>query len=192
MRSDGLTRCNWVTRVHCGAARLKAERACLEGWWADGFHAPCSVGGVLAGNCSRIIFWPLSTPDRSLRVIGALFCRLRQYTLEVPCNCTIALTGDLLQLRSVEYGDSSTCVFDDAVLLERPSDTDHRGSVHTQCLGKIVLGQREFVGADPVVRAQEPTRKTLLHRMKRITDHGLKELGEQSVRVPSEEIAQFG
>src|SRR5262249_41271352 len=149
-------------------------------------------GVRVLGPDGDLIFWPSSTPDRSLSVIGALFCGLRQYTLEVPCNGTIALTGGLFQLRSIEYGDSSTCIIDDAVLLERPSDTDHRGSVHTQCLSKTVLGQREFVGADPVLRAQEPTRKTLLHRMKSITDYGLKKLGEQSVRVPSEEIAQFG
>ena len=48
----------------------------------------------------------------------------------------------------------------------------------------------EFVGADAVLSTQEPARKTLLHRMKSITDYGLKHLGEQSVRVPSEEIAQ--
>src|SRR5262249_19733569 len=123
---------------------------------------------------------------------GALFCGLRQYSLEVPGNRTIALAGGFLQLGSVEYGDSSTCVFDDAVVPERASDTDHRGSMHTERLSKVVLGQRELVSADPVLSTQEPTRKTLLHRMKRITDHGLKHLGEQSVRIPSEEISQLG
>src|SRR5262249_55010789 len=41
----------------------------------------------LAFRVNDLIFWPLPTHNCSFRVIGALFRGLRQYTLEVPCNC---------------------------------------------------------------------------------------------------------
>jgi hypothetical protein len=125
----------------------------------------------------------------SLRVLDALRLGHPQYALVVPGNRAITFARGFLELGPVEYRETTPRITDDAVVLEQSSNPDHRRPVHPQHLSEIFLREWKLVAGNAVLCRQQPSRKSLLHRVKRITNYGLKNLREQRICVPGKEIA---
>jgi len=137
----------------------------------------------------RLVLGLTPTLACSLRVLDALRLGQPQYALVVPGNRAITFARDFLELGPVDYREATPRSTDDAVVLEQSSNPDHRRPVHAQHLSEIFLRERKLVAGNAVLRHQQPSRETLSHRVKRIANYGLKNLREQHVCVPIEEIA---
>jgi hypothetical protein len=138
---------------------------------------------------SRLVLGLTLTLAHFLRVLDALRLGQPQYALVVPGNRAITFARGFLELGPVEYRETTPRIADDAVVLERPRNPDQRRPVHPQHLREIFLRERKVVAGNAVLRRQQPSCKTLRHGVNRITNYGLKNLREQRVCVPGEEIA---
>jgi len=125
----------------------------------------------------------------SLRVLDALGLGQSQNALVVHGNRAITFARSFLELGPVDYRETTPRPADNAVVLEQSSNPDHRRPVHPQHLSEILLREWKLLADNAVLRHQQPSCKTLSHRVKRIANYGLKNLREQHVCVPIEEIA---
>jgi hypothetical protein len=125
----------------------------------------------------------------SLRILDARRLGQSQYALIMPGNRAITFTRGFLELGPIGYRETTPRTTDDAVMLEQSRNPDHRRPVHPQHLSEKFLRERKLVAGNAVLRHQQPSCKTLSHRVKRITNYGLKNLREQHICVAIEEIA---
>jgi hypothetical protein len=125
----------------------------------------------------------------SLCVLDALLLGRPQYALVMPGNRAITFAGGFLELGPVDHRETTPRTTDDAVVLEQSSNPDHCRPVNPQHLSEVFLREWKLVGDNAVLRHQQPSCKALSHRVKRIANDGLKNLRQQHVCVPLEEIA---
>jgi hypothetical protein len=66
----------------------------------------------------------------------------------------------------------------------RPGDTLAASSQH---VGDELLGEQQFRRPHPVVCEQQPAAESLLDRVKSVADGGLRDLGDQRLRVAQQQ-----
>lgn len=88
----------------------------------------------------------------SLRVLDALLLGQPQYALVVPGNRAITFARSFFELGSVDYREMTPRLTDDAVVLERLSNPDHRRPMHPQHLSEIFLREWKLVAGNAVLR----------------------------------------
>src|SRR6202023_3696142 len=91
-------------------------------------------------------------PACSLRVLDALLLGQPQYALVVPGNRAITFARSFFELGSVDYREMTPRLTDDAVVLERLSNPDHRRPMHPQQLSEIFLREWKLVAGNAVLR----------------------------------------
>jgi hypothetical protein len=188
---DCVSSCQANPNVPVGRrGQCKAYCTCSSGLMGRVYPDYAAVNAVTTKEPqSRLVLGLTLMLACSLRVLDALRLGQPQYALVVPGNSAITFARALLELGPVDHRETTPRTTDDAVVLEQSSNSDHCRPVNPQHLSEIFLRQWKLVAANAVLRHQQPSRKTLSHRVKRITNDGLKNLREQHVCVPIEEIA---
>src|SRR3954471_24411732 len=83
----------------------------------------------------------------------------------VLANDAVASTGGTLESRPVDNRDAAVGVRDEASLLQYARGDRHARAPHAEHQRQELVGQRELVGADAIVRHQQPARAPLFDRM---------------------------
>jgi hypothetical protein len=104
----------------------------------------------------------------------------------------VALTGGRLQAAPVDDSDPAPAVGDKPGPLECPRSETDRLATDAEHLGQELVGEREVVPPDSIVRHQQPAAGSLLERVQRIAGDRLAGVSQRIGRVPLHQTVELG
>ena len=105
--------------------------------------------------------------------------------MQLRTHANIALAGGLLELVALKDVKLSAAILDSAGFLERPGSNGDARAARTEHAREEVVGERESVGMDAILRHENPAGQTLIDFVQAVASGDL--LALQSLNVAEAE-----
>jgi nitrogen-specific signal transduction histidine kinase len=103
----------------------------------------------------------------------------------------IALARQLFELRSVEHGDFSPRITNDAQLLQLAGRLGDAFAAHAEHVRDELLRHLQLIARETIERQQQPAAQLLFERVMPVADRGLRHLRNERLGVTQQDVEHF-